>query len=135
VDLDQMLGIDPNDALTRRARRLLEADRRLIAELVARRNELDLNQDEVARRMDTSQSVVARIEAGDRDMHQSTILRYAMAVGVTIEHTVVPDDPALDRSSRVLADLQPEVERHPWDEGHVEYQWSVHDRWHEPQDV
>lgn len=91
VNLEDILGIDPDDCLDRRARRLIEADRKLLAELVQRRKELGLKQAEVARRMDTDQGSVARIESGGRDLHQSTLRRYAMAVEAVIEHRVVSD--------------------------------------------
>lgn len=110
MDLDEMLGIDPADPVARRARRLHEADEKLIAELVKRRRELGLSQDEVARRMDTGQSTVARIESGARDLHQSTLRRYAMAVEAVVEHRVVPDDPGQARSAAILRDLLPDLD-------------------------
>ena len=59
------------------------ADRRhqLVEELVAARVELGLSQTEVAAQMGTSQSSVARLEAGEADMRLSTLERYAAAVG------------------------------------------------------
>jgi predicted transcriptional regulator len=42
---------------------------------------LGLSQTEVAARMGTSQSAVARLEAGDVDIRLSTLERYAAAVG------------------------------------------------------
>ena len=59
------------------------SDRRhqLVAELVAARVELGLSQTEVAAQMGTSQSSVARLEAGQADMRLSTLERYAAAVG------------------------------------------------------
>lgn len=116
MDLEGVLGIDPENELDSRARRLVEADRKLVRDLVARRNELGLSQAEVARRMDTAQSVVARVESGARDMHQSTIRRYAMAVEVIVEHRVVPDSRQHDRSPRI-ADFKAgrsADERHPF---------------------
>lgn len=88
MNVDDLLGINPEDETARHARQLLEADRRLVAELVERRGELGLSQREVARRMDSDQSTVARIESGGRDLHQSTIRRYAMAVDAVVEHKV-----------------------------------------------
>lgn len=58
------------------------AKRRHLAEtLAARRHELGLSQTEVAARMGTSQSAVARLEAGELDVRISTLERYAHAVG------------------------------------------------------
>jgi predicted transcriptional regulator len=59
------------------------AERRyaLARELTARRIDLGLTQTEVAARMGTSQSAVARLEAGNLDVRMSTLERYAAAVG------------------------------------------------------
>lgn len=60
--------------------------RQALAEsLVARRTKLGLTQTEVAARMGTSQSAVARIESGDADVRLSTLERYAAALGRHIE--------------------------------------------------
>lgn len=88
MNIDDLLGINPKDETARHARQLVEADRRLISELVDRRHDLGLSQREVARRMDSDQSTVARIEAGGRDLHQSTIRRYAMAVDAVVAYKV-----------------------------------------------
>lgn len=55
--------------------------RQLVGDLAAARRALGLSQTEVAARMRTSQSMVARIEAGDVDVRLSTLDRYAAAVG------------------------------------------------------
>jgi predicted transcriptional regulator len=55
--------------------------RALTDELVAQRLELGLSQTEVAARMQTSQSAVARLESGDADIRLSTLERYAAALG------------------------------------------------------
>lgn len=62
----------------RRRRTLTEA-------LVARRIELGLSQTEVAARMGTSQSAVARLESGAGDMRMSSLERYAAAVDQVID--------------------------------------------------
>ena len=60
----------------------LEVERHdLVQQLVNRRRRLGLSQTEVAARMKTSQSAVARLEAGDSDARLSTLQRYAAAVG------------------------------------------------------
>ena len=53
----------------------------LIRGLVARRQAVGLSQTEVAARMGTSQSAVARLESGATDVRASTLERYAAAVG------------------------------------------------------
>lgn len=62
-------------------REMAERRRRVIAELVAARQEQGLSQTVVAARMGTSQSVVARLESGDKDVRLSTLERYAAALG------------------------------------------------------
>lgn len=62
------------------------AERRKLAEdLAGRRVELGLSQTEVGARMGTSQSAVARLEAGDADVRLSTLERYASALGIRLE--------------------------------------------------
>jgi transcriptional regulator with XRE-family HTH domain len=59
----------------------MAARRRALAEeLVERRIALGLSQTEVAARMGTSQSAVARLETGQVDVRLSTLERYAAAV-------------------------------------------------------
>ena len=53
----------------------------LASDLVAARLEAGLSQTEVAARMGTSQSAVARLESGDADIRLSTLDRYAAALG------------------------------------------------------
>ena len=60
---------------------LAESPEQLIAQLVGRRQRLGLSQTEVAARMGTSQSAVARLERGDADVRLSTLNRYAAALG------------------------------------------------------
>jgi DNA-directed RNA polymerase specialized sigma24 family protein len=53
----------------------------LVRSLVIQRQSAGLSQTEVAARMGTSQSAVARLEAGLSDVRASTLERYAAAVG------------------------------------------------------
>jgi predicted transcriptional regulator len=62
-------------------REMAERRRALAGELASTRVALGLSQTEVAARMGTSQSAVARLEAGDVDIRLSTLERYAAAVG------------------------------------------------------
>jgi transcriptional regulator with XRE-family HTH domain len=64
------------------------ADRRrqtLREEFVSSRRALGLSQTQVAARMGTSQSAVARLEAGELDVRLSTLERYAAALGQRLE--------------------------------------------------
>jgi predicted transcriptional regulator len=53
----------------------------LARELIAARTRARLSQGEVARRMGTTQSVVARLESGRRAPSMRTMQRFAQAVG------------------------------------------------------
>ena len=65
-------------------RRMAGERRRLVAELTAQRQAAGLSQTQVAARMGTSQSAVARLEAGEADVRASTLERYAAAIGSQI---------------------------------------------------
>jgi transcriptional regulator with XRE-family HTH domain len=62
-------------------KQMAERRQALAGALTARRLKLGLTQTEVAARMGTSQSAVARIESGDADVRLSTLERYAAALG------------------------------------------------------
>jgi predicted transcriptional regulator len=66
--------------------------RDLIQELVTARQESGLSQTEIAARMGTSQSAVARLESGDLDVRLSTLERYAGAIGRTVNWQVRPSE-------------------------------------------
>jgi predicted XRE-type DNA-binding protein len=63
------------------AARMAERRGRLVRELAEQRQAAGLSQTEVAARMGTSQSAVARLESGTADVRASTLERYAAAVG------------------------------------------------------
>jgi DNA-directed RNA polymerase specialized sigma24 family protein len=62
-------------------RRMAAERAELVRELVGQRQAAGLSQTEVAARMGTSQSAVARLEGGTTDVRTSTLERYAAAVG------------------------------------------------------
>lgn len=67
------------------ALRRMSAERTaLVRELTAQRQSARLSQTQVAARMGTSQSAVARLESGDADVRASTLERYAAAIGSEI---------------------------------------------------
>lgn len=72
------------------------ADRRrdLVSDLVAVRRAHGLTQTEIAARMGTSQSAVARLEGGDLDVRLSTLERYAAALGHAVDWQVRPKQEA-----------------------------------------
>ncbi len=65
-----------------------ERRRALSDELAGRRHSLGLSQTQVAARMGTSQSAVARIETGTSDVLVSTVERYASALGRRLDWTL-----------------------------------------------
>jgi predicted transcriptional regulator len=71
---------------------LTDRRRELIDELVRARRESELSQTEIAARMGTSQSAVARLESGDLDVRLSTLERYAAALGRTVNWQVRPTE-------------------------------------------
>ena len=72
----------------------LRRRQQVIEELAAARREASLSQTEVAARMGTSQSVVARLESGQIDARLSTLQRYAAALGSDLQVELRPtEDP------------------------------------------
>lgn len=73
--------------------------RHLLRALAARRESLGLSQTQVAARMGTSQSSVARLEAGEADARLSTVERFAAALGVRLHWSLdgSPSPPARPR--------------------------------------
>ena len=69
-------------------RRMSQDRGRLMRELSQRRQEAGLSQTEIAARMGTSQSAVARLEAGAADVRASTLERYAAALGTELTWTL-----------------------------------------------
>jgi ribosome-binding protein aMBF1 (putative translation factor) len=66
-------------------REMAERRHSVSGQLMTLRRELGLSQAEVASRMGTSQSAVARFEAGDLDVRLSTVERYTSALGARLE--------------------------------------------------
>jgi transcriptional regulator with XRE-family HTH domain len=64
--------------------RLDDGPERLLSELTRLRRRRGLSQTEVAARMGTSQSALARLESGRSDARLSTVSRYAAALGTTV---------------------------------------------------
>jgi len=76
--LKQELLTDPEVAFAYEA---LSAEYEVARELIAARAKAGLTQSDVAQRMGTSQSVVARLEGGTRMPSLRTVQRYAEALG------------------------------------------------------
>ena len=82
--------------LRKRARKSVQSDQQIIEKLKQKRKALGLTQEEVAFRMGVSQPDVSMIESGNADPRQSTIRRYANAIGCLIEHELVPFEDGSD---------------------------------------
>lgn len=69
------------DAATRTEYEAMGEEFAIARELIAARSRAGLSQSEVAQRMGTTQSVVARLESGKRPPSMRTVERFAQAVG------------------------------------------------------
>lgn len=69
------------DAATRAEYEATAEEFAIARELIAARSRAGLSQSEVALRMGTTQSVVARLESGKRPPSMRTVERFAQAVG------------------------------------------------------
>ncbi|MDU6757701.1 helix-turn-helix transcriptional regulator [Actinomyces sp.] len=82
--LFKLFGIDSDNPLDMASARMA-ADRYAVPELLKQvRIKNNISQAEAARRMRTDQGTISRIEAGERDLHMSTLRRYADAVHAEI---------------------------------------------------
>jgi transcriptional regulator with XRE-family HTH domain len=80
--------------MTDDARSVFPGFRDLVDRLVEERQALGLSQTEVAARMGTSQSAVARLERGDTDVRLSTLERYAAALERRVGFGLADRDPS-----------------------------------------
>lgn len=68
----------------------LEEEFALASELIAARSRAGLTQEELAEKMDTSQSAIARMESGRTIPSGSTLKRFARATGTRLRITFEP---------------------------------------------
>ena len=69
------------DTETAKAYHAMTEEYSVAHELIAARTRAGLSQNEVAQRMGTTQSAIARMESGKRPPSMSTMQRFAQAVG------------------------------------------------------
>lgn len=62
----------------------------LILEIINRRKELNVTQNELAERTGTRQSGIARIESGEHDIRLSTLIQIAEALEAKVEIRLIP---------------------------------------------
>lgn len=68
----------------------IDAEFAVIEALVKARTEAGLTQTEVARRIGTTQSAIARLEGGGTSPSLATLRRYAEATGTKLQVSLVP---------------------------------------------
>jgi len=73
----------------RRGYQALDEEFSIAAQLIEARTRANLTQEQVARRIGTTQSVVARIESGHPMPSLRSLRRYALAVGSKVEIRLV----------------------------------------------
>lgn len=80
------------DPAFRQAYESLKPEFTIARQLIAARHRAGLSQAEVARRMGTTQSAVARLESGRRLPAMGSLQRYATAIGHRVSLRLVPAD-------------------------------------------
>ena len=79
------------DPKYRREYEALEEESSLVAALIEARTRAGLTQEQVARRMKTTQAVIARLEGGGSKPSTRTLERYAEATGSRLRITFEPE--------------------------------------------
>ena len=67
-----------------------DAEFQIVEALVRARTEANISQAELAKRMGTTQSAIARLEGGGVSPSLATLRRYAAAAGLKLEINLVP---------------------------------------------
>lgn len=78
------------DGACRQAYDLLDGEFALASAMIAARSEANISQEEIARRMHTSQPAVARLEGGHGNPSLKTLRRYAAATGTRVRIVFEP---------------------------------------------
>jgi DNA-binding XRE family transcriptional regulator len=78
------------EPLYREAYEGLDEEFALAAALIEARSEADISQEEIARRMQTSQPAIARLEGGNGNPSLKTLRRYAAATGTRLRIVFEP---------------------------------------------
>ncbi|MDP4025807.1 helix-turn-helix transcriptional regulator [Methylobacterium sp. NEAU 140] len=78
------------DAAYRREYEALEEEFSLAHAMIAARSRAGLTQEELAARMETSQSAIARLEAGRSKPSARTLERFARATGTSLRISFLP---------------------------------------------
>ena len=92
IKIDKLHDKWGEDEEYRAAYEALEPEFALAEELIAARGRAGLTQADVAARMGTTQSVVARIESGRNPPNLKTLEKYARAVGMRVSVRLLPGE-------------------------------------------
>ena len=92
IPIDKLHDKWREDEEYRTAYEALEPEFALAKELIAARGRAGLTQADVAARMGTTQSVVARIESGRNPPNLKTLEKYARAVGMRVSVRLLPGE-------------------------------------------
>jgi len=92
IPIDTLHNKWMEDDAYRAAYEALEAEFALAQELIAARGRAGLTQADVAARMGTTQSVVARIESGRNPPNLRTLEKYARAVDMRLSVRLLPGE-------------------------------------------
>ena len=88
--LEEMLGIDYNDPLARAARDILRAEHEMYERVNEHREQAGISIETVAERMGIPVEDARGIASGWRDLHFSTLRRYALASRCVITYDIQP---------------------------------------------
>lgn len=86
-ELDELLGIDPDDPEQALANELVQQDKRFLDALVQYRRDR-MSQQQMADLLGITQPAVQQFERRDGNPRMSTLRRYALALGVLVTHHV-----------------------------------------------
>ena len=84
IPVEQSFEAWRKDPAYREAYEALDEEFALAAALIEARSDAGISQEEIARRMQTSQPAIARLEAGKGNPSVNTLRRYAAATGTRL---------------------------------------------------
>lgn len=91
IRVDDLQKCWMKDSKYRREYKALEKEFSLVTALVEARTRAGMTQDQLARRMKTTQAVIARLEGGGSKPSTRTLERYAEATGSRLRITFEPE--------------------------------------------
>ncbi|WP_328585097.1 helix-turn-helix domain-containing protein [Streptomyces sp. NBC_00370] len=122
--LDELLGIDPDDPAIAAAADDAEAYADLVESLVVLRRRRGLTQQDVASRMETTQSVVSDFERVGGNARYSTLQRYARAVGGRLCSMIDASGANLSPTWRQTAEMPVRLRYRAAAQPHVRAPWT-----------